>query len=229
MRTGADVWEVFWRATARDGRPPLWDVPADLARLTEVLDGSLPVVDVGCGNGTQAVQLAAHFERVIGADASAAAIDLARRTHPHPNVTYVVLDALDTAAVARLHDRCGDANVHLRGVLHQVAPDLRPAFAAAVRRLLGERGTLHLVELAPTAEAYFAALTAGGPPPALSRVLSAGIRPGVLTAEDVMALLGPRYVAVAGGHDVLPTTHTLPGGGRASIPAFHLTARLARD
>jgi L-proline---[L-prolyl-carrier protein] ligase len=224
----AQIWETYWRTTIRDGQSPLWDVAADLADVTQLMDTELPIIDVGCGNGTQTRQLADHFHRIVGADTSPSAIALARRTHPHPSITYLVLDIFDRNAAAALHHELGDANVYLRGVLHQIDPDLRAAFTAGLRLLLGDRGTLYLLELAPAATGYLQDLGADhGPPAALDKIIRLGIQPSGLTPPDAMALLGPGYDLISTGADVIRTTHQLPDGHAAQIPAFHLAARRA--
>src|SRR5688500_4961110 len=61
------AWETFWgetRAIATSSYPearPIWDSDpdktalTDLARFKSYMDASLPLVDYGCGNGTQTV------------------------------------------------------------------------------------------------------------------------------------------------------------------------------
>jgi SAM-dependent methyltransferase len=225
----ATIWQNYWQTTESDDEPPLWDVPIDPANLAALMDSALPIVDLGCGNGVQTDLLAEHFRTVIGADVSPAAIALAQRTHPHPRVTYLVLDVFDREALRELHERLDDANVYLKGVLHQIAPDLRPAFVDGLQILLGDRGTLHLLELGPAAEAYLEEISAEhGPPPELAKVIESGIRPGGVTPDEVMTLLGHDYEPIVGGDDYMPTTLALPDGRPARVPAIQLTARRAQ-
>jgi SAM-dependent methyltransferase len=65
--------------------------PPELAAfLAEVSPTTHLAIDVGCGNGQLTVQLANHFDSVIGADPSAE--QLASAT-PHPHVDYVCTNA----------------------------------------------------------------------------------------------------------------------------------------
>ncbi|WP_185069081.1 class I SAM-dependent methyltransferase [Nonomuraea jabiensis] len=48
-----------------------------------------PVLDVGCGHGDVAAEVARRFATpVVAVDSSAAMLEIARRDHPHPAVTY---------------------------------------------------------------------------------------------------------------------------------------------
>ena len=67
------------------------EYPSELARLlASVSPGSALAVDVGCGNGQLTTQLAAHFDKVLGADSSTDQIACAAA---HPCVEYVCAPA----------------------------------------------------------------------------------------------------------------------------------------
>src|SRR5579864_9450555 len=76
------AWDRFWGKVTRTGPSGhvLWDAGSDdeLATLTtcvlDRMDKSLPVVDIGCGNGRFSRFFARHFPRVLGVDVSANAI-----------------------------------------------------------------------------------------------------------------------------------------------------------
>ncbi|MEJ0041458.1 MAG: class I SAM-dependent methyltransferase [Rhizomicrobium sp.] len=53
------------------------------------------LVDLGCGPGKIAAELAPHFETVIGIDPAAAMIDEARRRHALPNTKWLHVGAED--------------------------------------------------------------------------------------------------------------------------------------
>ena len=228
------IWDSYWGSLSGSEGEVFWDsAPAsgaalDLPRFEALADRTLPLVDVGCGNGTQTRFLAGHFERVIGVDVSEGAVASARAGAAAANIDYRVLDLLDPAEAEALHAEIGDANVYIRAVLHQLAPESRPAAARSVETLLGARGTLYLIELAPTAEQYFGALIQkhGAPPPGLARVLQHGITPATFT-EGEMAALFPeaRFEVLAQGDGIIRTTHTLPEGGFAEVPAVYRVLR----
>ncbi|MGE4370514.1 MAG: class I SAM-dependent methyltransferase [Burkholderiaceae bacterium] len=73
------------------------EYPPELARwLASVAPGTGLAVDVGCGNGQLAVQLADHFAQVVGVDPSA---DQIAHAVPHARVTYVCAAAEALPAV----------------------------------------------------------------------------------------------------------------------------------
>lgn len=67
------------------------EYPPELAQfLASVSPGTALAVDVGCGNGQLTAQLAAHFDRALGADPSA---DQIAHAAVHPRVEYVCAPA----------------------------------------------------------------------------------------------------------------------------------------
>src|SRR5829696_916840 len=61
------IWESYWGSLSGAPGEVFWDAaPAagaalDLPRFQAFADSSLPLLDVGCGNGTQTRFLADHF------------------------------------------------------------------------------------------------------------------------------------------------------------------------
>lgn len=222
----AKLWDDYWNDTEAteqvfwDSRPEL-GVEDDLRRFGAHLDRDLPIVDLGCGHGTQTRALARQFSRVIGTDVSAAGLAIARAGEPMPGLEFVLLDLLDPAAAAALHRRVGDANVYVRAVLHQLDEAARVQAVAGLRTLLGERGRALVCELSPAADAYFEYLFAefGGPPPGLQQVLRHGIRPAALQRGDLTRLFALAGLApIAQGKGAIHTTLTLPSGHTALAP-----------
>lgn len=231
-----EAWEGFWSTTSDAPGEAIWDADPSLSALphSELLlpyaDASLPVVDLGCGNGTQTRYLATRFARAIGVDLSHAAIDHARRADPGGVAEFIQLDLVDGDAVRALHERIGDTNVYMRAVIHQSEPQARPAVAAAVAALLGERGRAFVVELTPASKAVLrhAAQGPGGPPEKLRRVYEHGLKPASATDEEVPQVLrAAGLTTLDSGDTVLPQTEYLPEGTRIDLPArwFVLAAR----
>jgi methylase of polypeptide subunit release factors len=107
-----------------------------LALFQGYTDPQLPIIDLGCGNGTQTRFLADHFATVMGAEISPAAVDIARTTNAAVNISYRVLDVLCLDAAETLHEEIGDANLYMRAVLHQLSPtDHATAIQSIERRL----------------------------------------------------------------------------------------------
>jgi SAM-dependent methyltransferase len=163
-----EAWEGFWREAPGEQGAVFWDaepaltVGLHLALFEPHLTApTLPLVDLGCGNGTQTRFLAGRFPHVVGADLSGAAIDHARQADPAGLATYRVLDAGEKDEAQTLHAELGDANVYMRGVLHHAEPDDRQALVDGIATLVGTRGRAFLVELAEAAKSVLLGLAQG--------------------------------------------------------------------
>ncbi|MBT2597025.1 class I SAM-dependent methyltransferase [Arthrobacter sp. ISL-72] len=155
------AWDKFWstvKATGAEG-DVLWDSGSDremkgyVHRLRQHLDAGLPVVDIGCGNGSFTRQLAGHFPHAVGVDVSLHAVQRARTESAGlANVSYTVRDMTAQGAGAGLMDELpvlgagGGANVFIRGVLHVLGERDRRALAENVRAITGANGRVFLAE-----------------------------------------------------------------------------------
>ncbi|SOB79324.1 class I SAM-dependent methyltransferase [Streptomyces sp. 1331.2] len=224
-----EAWEGFWRGAPEEPGSVIWDAEPSLtaARHLDLFDRhltdpELPLVDLGCGNGTQTGFLAERFTRTVGVDLSAAALDLARRRDPHRRVEFAQLDATDAEAVRALHDRLGDANVYVRGLIHQCEPADRGPVAEAVASLLGDRGRAFVVELSESAKTVLTDLarSPAGPPPKLVPVFAHGLAPAEVADAAFPALFRAAGLTVLATGDLpLSTTETTPDGRRIDLPA----------
>ena len=191
------AWEGYWRGVRSTGRAGdvLWDSGSEFERtqyadeLLAHFDPALPVVDIGCGNGTHTRWLAGHFPSVLGVDVSAGAVERARHESADiPNAEYAVLDAAAAGAGSLLLERLGPANVFVRGVFHVLKPNRQAALAANLRDVVGEQGTLFLAEtnFRGNSLGYLAALGANraGMPSQLQRALENLPRPGHFGAQE---------------------------------------------
>src|SRR4051812_47643098 len=128
----AKIWDNYWHDASSTLEQVFWDSPPEqavrdeLRRFGALLAAPLPMIDVGCGHGTQTRELARHFPRVLGVDVSPAGVEIARQTNSSENLEYDVLDVLDAEAARALHERLGDANLYVRTVLHQLDAGERP-------------------------------------------------------------------------------------------------------
>ncbi|MFJ8508340.1 class I SAM-dependent methyltransferase [Streptomyces avermitilis] len=229
-----EAWEGFWRE-APDGQGAVfWDAEpiltagVHLALFEPQLTApGLPLLDLGCGNGTQTRFLADRFPHVVGADLSAAALDHARRADPAGQATYRLLDAAEKTEAETLHAELGDANIYVRGVLHQCEPDDRQPLVDGIATLLGDRGRVFLVELAEAAGVALRGLARSpeGPPPKLAPVFRHGIAPGEVADAAVPAYLDAAGLTVlASGELPLVTTEYRPDGTRIELPSRWLLA-----
>lgn len=226
-------WEGFWSTTTGAPGEIFWDAnPAyaaqqDVVLFKDAIDPQLPLIDLGCGNGTQTRCLADHFPRVIGTEISPAAVEIARTKHAVPNVSYRILDVLCPDDAQALHEEVGDANIYMRGVLHQLSPADQATAIQSIGRLLGTTGILYLIELSSAAEPFFDQLIKQyGPPPGLARVFQHQITPGLLNENDLGVLFPPdRFTLIRTGPSHIQTVHTLPTGDVVKVPAFYAILR----
>lgn len=156
-----EAWDQFWgnvRATGARG-DVLWDSGDDhemlgyLEQLKRQLNPDLPIVDVGCGNGTFSRGLAAHFPHVLGVDVSPNAIARANSESAGlERVSYLAADmtapgaARTVAEALALAGFAGDANIFIRGVLHVLKRPAQAALAEQLHPLVGRRGRVFLAE-----------------------------------------------------------------------------------
>jgi SAM-dependent methyltransferase len=224
-----EAWEGFWREAPAEQGAVFWDAEPALTAgrhlaLFEphLTDPGLPMVDLGCGNGTQTRFLADRFPRVVGADLSAAAVDRAKNADPAGQATYRLFDAAEKAEAETLHAELGDVNIYMRGVLHQAEPDDRQLMVNGIATLVGERGRVFLVELSEAAKPVLLGLaqSPSGPPAKLAPIFRHGIAPGEVADASV-----PEYLRAAGltviasGELPLITTEFGPNGARIELPS----------
>ncbi len=125
------------------------------------LDGLLPAaggcaLDLGCGTGRHAVQLAGRFEQVDAIDLSEPMIELARARRPRPNITYRQADLRDVDGAGRY------ALILSVLALHHV-PDLHTALRH-IKTLLAPGGRMLVADM-------YTPESASHPPPLTRRVL----------------------------------------------------------
>jgi SAM-dependent methyltransferase len=100
------------------------------------LDTSLPVIDVGCGNGSFTRWLADIFPEALGVDISPSAIRRAQREAAGiSNVSFATADA--TGPDTAISPYPGGCNVFVRGVLHVLPPESRARMASNLRSAVG--------------------------------------------------------------------------------------------
>ncbi|MFI9585266.1 class I SAM-dependent methyltransferase [Streptomyces sp. NPDC052236] len=223
-----NAWESYWRETTDAPGEAIWDAePALTAEPhTELLlpyaRVALPIVDLGCGNGTQTRYLAGRFTKAVGVDLSHAAIEHARHADAAGIAEFEQLNLVDGKAVRGLHERLGDCHVYMRAVIHQSRPQDRAAVARAVAELVGVQGRAFVVELVSASRDVLrrAASEPDGPPPKLRRVFAHGLKPADASDEEVPALLAEAGLHIfASGDTALAQTEYLADGTRIELPA----------
>jgi SAM-dependent methyltransferase len=122
----------------------------------ERLAPGVRAIEVGCGEGFDAVAVAALGLDVVALDCSELVLDKARRLNPHPAVEYVRRDV----ALSIEGYEAGADLIFEFGAYHLLPSDLvRKAYLANVTRMLKPGGYyffqngLHLDDVRPTSEA----------------------------------------------------------------------------
>lgn len=230
-------WDTYW-SRIHDSSEVLWNVPhllgvkLDFERFQPFLkDSHLPLIDFGCGDGTQTQFFAQHFPQVIGLEISQTAIELARRQAQDVglSITYEVIDSLET--VQYIHEHFGDANIYMRGVLHQIPEQERSIVAEQLKVLLGNTGTIYLLELSPQAEHLLKQKIQNQEmPPGLVKVLESKITPGAVTLENLHSLFPPSDFYFLESGETFMTVNANSTGDSMQIPAqFAIIRRLQQN
>ncbi|MCA9718684.1 MAG: class I SAM-dependent methyltransferase [Myxococcales bacterium] len=229
------LWESYWGSVQGTGSSGevLWDtedeqeIRSAYARFAPSMDHTVPILDLGCGNGRISRFLAERFERVVGIDVSPSAIDFARAGAPG-NASFRVANAIDPADARALHAEFGDMNIFMRGVLHVVQNADRAPFLRNLRLLLGQRGALYMIETDGRVLDYMLERPDDSPtglPRPMHKVISHGILPHGFNDRD-SARWFPRseWNVLQSGETEIHTIQ-LPDGSYGRLPAYFMLAR----
>ncbi len=187
-RDSGVAWERYWseiRRTGIDG-DVLWDAGSSvelertLALVRAHLPATLPVVDIGCGNGRYSRALAPYFPRLIGIDYAAAAVAHAQTESAEmSNVQFRVADLTAPQIGQRVVEELGEVNVYMRGVLHTQSDKQRVALIKNIRQMLGRNGVFFYIETdheGNPLDLIASLVTPSGElPPPLFRTIAAGL------------------------------------------------------
>ena len=126
------------------GVPP-WDIgraQPEVVRIADAGGFSEPVIDVGCGTGENALELASRGLEVLGIDASPRAIEAARAkaSQRGSSAEFLVADALSLGSLDRRFQTALDC-----GVFHVFEDHERPVYVASLASALRPGGVLHLL------------------------------------------------------------------------------------
>ncbi|KOG90607.1 class I SAM-dependent methyltransferase [Streptomyces varsoviensis] len=233
------LWDTYWADLPEQSGEAFWDSdPAHnavrhLPMLRPHFDPALPVMDLGCGNGTQSPVLAEHFERVIGVDIAQAAIDMACQSNARPNVEYFRFDVMETGEAHALHERIGDVNVYMRALFHQLPYDHRAPAVETLAALVGRRGRVFCQE--PTKVTWSVVhrllFESEESLPKLERLFNQfqfGLSPGQevdTELEDLFEKTG--FEIIEAGDIHMRTTETLADGTPLDLSTRYVIAHLA--
>lgn len=173
-------WEGYYKTMAEELSQIPWDVSPDKASKLDLeiiinsFDESLPLVDIGCGIGTQAAFLKSFFDTVIGTDVSEEAIKIANQNYRQKGLEFSYLDILNIDEIKAFSVNHSPCNLYMRGMLQQILQIDRGKFTEAIKILLQSNGKLYFTELSTDAGVFFLDLKRklGQFPPQLQRVLT---------------------------------------------------------
>lgn len=205
---------------------------------SKVVAEQLPLVDVGCGDGTQTQYFGGRVKQAIGVDISQAAVDIANAasiknksspgaTTGQQRVTYQVLDLMNGPACQAFHDAVGDANLYMRGVLMQFSPEDRVAASNNLKVLMGQQGCLYLHEYVPQTKAYYGSIfQKQGMPMGFQRVIDSGITPGGIARDEMESLFTDYQVLKESQEHTMSTIIELEGESDvARAPGFYMVLK----
>lgn len=226
------AWEDYWNKTKNLSTPILWEAEPekaaalDLSIFQEFMDSHLPLIDFACGNGKQTQFLAQHFPRVIGVDVSPAALAIAKEQYNAANIEYHVLDALSLDQADSLHNQIGDASIYMRTGLHHIPNEKRSHFVKSLKTLLGQTGTLYLIELSKASINFYNKFFEENKqiPYEFAIVMEHGLRPGTIDIEDIYELF-PEFEILKSGDTEFTTTIRGQNGDFVKVPVFYAVIR----
>jgi hypothetical protein len=131
----------------------------------------------------------------------------------------------------RLRAELGEANVHIRGVLHIVDPADRPTVVRNLAELVGSRGTAYICETnAPGDSLDYLVMQGATPtsmPEVLRRCVAAGIRPPSHFGPRELAEHFPTadWQVLDSGPTTMYGVPTTPGGAMQRIPSYFAVLR----
>ncbi|MDP9299995.1 MAG: class I SAM-dependent methyltransferase [Actinomycetota bacterium] len=126
------------------GVPP-WDIgraQPEVVRIADAGGFAEPLIDVGCGTGENALELASRGLEALGIDASPRAIEAAKTKASERGLSaeFLVADALSLGSLGRRFRSALDC-----GVFHVFEDRERPDYVASLASALEPGGVLHLL------------------------------------------------------------------------------------
>jgi SAM-dependent methyltransferase len=238
-KTTEEGWEAYWKGirSTGPGGDVLWDpghaeeIEFCLQKVRQHVERGLPIVDIGCGNGRFTRVLSRAFARAIGIDLSPSAIERARRESTAENVAFHVHDLASGGWAESLRGELGDVNLFMRGVLHILDHRQKQTLVDNVGILLGQRGTLFLLETAfqggPLDYLEFLGAKSGKLPPPLDQAISAGLPKPQRFSHIELAryFTAERFRVLESGAAPIFAVGMNPGASVEKIPGFYAALR----
>ncbi|WP_026532029.1 class I SAM-dependent methyltransferase [Arthrobacter sp. H41] len=233
-RDSNKAWEGYWSRVQQTGAggEVLWDSASDTewnqyeGFARKHMDLALPVVDVGCGNGTFTRRLAGVFPLALGIDVARSAVERAELESAGMSRTgYRTGDFTMAGTGAAIRAECGPVNVFVRGVLHVLRKEQQRALARNLADLVGGTGKVLLTETNfrgnPLAYLQSLGATPGDIPEQLERAISGIPVPGRFGAGERAAAFPAEDWHVDEEGPVTIEAVTMTSGGPTAIPGYY--------
>ena len=214
---------VIWDAAPGAGNE---EIRHHLQAMANAMDTSLPLIDLGCGNGAITRRLTEIFPSVLGVDVSPEAVAAAQSAHPQSRASVSGAwmprsrprrpgSGANSATPTSLSAACSMSS----------AGDGRHASQAPSKPSSAPRARIYLVEtnVPGGALSYLRGLGATGEkiPGPLRQAISALPKPGHFGAGQRSRVFpADRWTLIAEGPTVLKTVPMEAGGPPGSIPAY---------
>lgn len=224
-------WDTYYVNNFRKSdKGALWDVSPDEAAgrdgqlFQDYFLRSLPIIDLGCGSGTQSAFFAERYDKVLGVDVSEEAVKLATEMWDYPNLNFDTLDVTDHKKAQKIHEKLGDVNVYMRGVLHQILEEDLDSFQKTIQSLLGEKGSMFCIEVSQKIHDHFSQVKGGFSqlPAKMRQVFIANLPPKGLSVERIQNYFPKNEFEIQNlGDTFLATNLKLKDGTSIQIPAVY--------
>jgi len=132
-------WKIPNKSVMFDAFATEYDFAATLQSkndfFTKNLSGSKgAALDIGCGSGILAFELAKYYDNVVAVDVSAKMLDIASQKRSAPNIEYIQMDASKLALDRKFDLIVSDTTFHHLSNL--------PATLSALKKLLNQQGKI---------------------------------------------------------------------------------------
>jgi len=224
-------WDAFYKKTykTKSGKA-LWDVSVELSIQEDFelfqahFNNDLAVLDIGCGTGHQSQFLSVHYKKVLGVDVSPTAVEIANNRHQGPNLNFQTLDIVNKKECLDVHERYGDMNIYMRGVIHQVKEADHPQAIENLSLLMGRTGRMYFIEVLDNLRAHFSQATErfNELPKAIQDIFVSNLPPRGITLKQLPELFNSEEFKILDqGPGHLNTNLTLSNGLPVQIPAVY--------